>query len=142
MRLNSIESHHLPELSGSDDPAPALVHLGDILARLFMVGSGGGRRLPSPHATTIRNLGLSAQSLDEVITRFAKGLARSTVFFGMLGEGSGPETINLLLKSKHDKTLLIELANNMDRQFGGTEDPGIKALLEASRSALTRMARS
>ena len=72
----------------------------------------------------------------EIATRFSDGLANATVFFGMLAEGEPPETVVTLRHPGERGIRIRQLADKMQRRFGGEAGPAAGPLLAAAHRAL------
>ncbi|HHN46600.1 MAG TPA: HDOD domain-containing protein [Planctomycetes bacterium] len=92
----AIEHHHVPELAGENEMAPAVVHLADVLTRTLGIGSGGDDVIPAPHATTWNRLALNEDAFIPAVKAFFKGIVNSQVFFSMMAGGGVPEPIHVL----------------------------------------------
>jgi len=84
--LQTIIYHHQPNLAGPDTRIASIIHLGNGLARLAQIGSGGDNLPPVFHASIWPVLGLDESQVPALIEEIAVDYANSTDFLHALQE--------------------------------------------------------
>ena len=62
----------------------AVVHVGDVLSRAVLIGSGGDDSIPVVNEDARDQLSLDPQLLDRVLGETFRGLRRGRAFFDLL----------------------------------------------------------
>lgn len=84
--VNTIVYHHHPVSGGSDTRLISIVHLGDAVARLAKIGSGGDDLQPPIHPSVWPLLELQESQLPELIEEIVVDYANSSDFLHALRE--------------------------------------------------------
>ena len=80
----AIHHHHNPTIARRSQELASIVHVGDILSRSILVGSGGDDRIPVIDEMVRTNLNLSREILDRALHKSFLGLVRGSVFFDLI----------------------------------------------------------
>jgi len=81
---DAIHHHHNPAIARRGQELASVIHVGDILARSILVGSGGDKRIPVIDEMVRSDLGLSREVLDRALHKTFLGLIRGSVFFDLI----------------------------------------------------------
>lgn len=84
--VNAVAYHHEPALSGPTSRIVAVVHLGDALARLAQIGSGGDSIPPSIYPAVWPLLYLDESQIPELIEEISVDYENSSDFLHVLQE--------------------------------------------------------
>jgi HD-like signal output (HDOD) protein len=75
-----VSHHHAPESATQSPDLVAVVHLGDILARALLLGSGGDDRIPRASHEAWSRLGLSTAEVPDLSGDVARAVRRVDAF--------------------------------------------------------------
>lgn len=84
--VNAVVYHHEPHLAGQASRIVSIVHLGDALARLAQIGSGGDNVPPSIHPTVWPLLYLNESQVPDLIEEISVDYENSSDFLHVLQE--------------------------------------------------------
>lgn len=87
----AIHHHHNPTIARRGQELASIVHVGDILARSIMIGSGGDNRIPLIDEMVRTNLDLTREEIDLALHKTFQGLVRGSVFFDLIRSATGKE---------------------------------------------------
>lgn len=82
--VQAVACHHMPGLAGEQIRAASVVHMGDILARALMVGSGGDDTIPTIDKAAWDNLGLQKEQLPRLLADVDAEIQRASVFMELM----------------------------------------------------------
>jgi putative nucleotidyltransferase with HDIG domain len=86
--VNMVSDHHKPASTRERRELIASIHLGDIISRAIGVGSGGDSRIPAIDSVVASSFGLSAFSLDQLLSRAVEEIEKGQEFFTLLASDS------------------------------------------------------
>lgn len=78
--VDAVAHHHNPALAGENLKSAAVVHVGDILARALLLGSGGDRRMPPLSSEAWTALGVGVDQFPSLLAEGADESDRAMVF--------------------------------------------------------------
>ncbi len=89
----AIHHHHNPAIARRGQELASIVHVGDILARSIMIGSGGDNQIPVIDEMVRTNLDITREEIDRALHKTFQGLIRGSVFFDLIRAATQEEAV-------------------------------------------------
>ena len=80
----AVKYHHSPNAARQNGEYVASVHVGDIISRALLIGSGGDDLIPCIDKATVKKLRLTSKNLKIIITETKQEVEKAKDFFDMI----------------------------------------------------------